>query len=181
MIRPRRRSRQCRNGDFVVSDTVIDVPEVQAFAFLVPPHLADDAGPFQLAKDEITLRVGVGIGRVGDLEGQFRQRDPCVPCAGAYPHDRRVEQRPIDVEPEFNFVERVSRPLQAQRPEADVVALARAHVDRFLEADILLAAEQVERTEMRLKRSEPWLATALQAMTIGHEEQLGQIVIPLTI
>jgi hypothetical protein len=44
---------------------MIDAPEVQAFAFLVPPHLADDAGPFQLAKDEITLRVGVGIGRVG--------------------------------------------------------------------------------------------------------------------
>ena len=41
------------------------------------------------------------------------------------------------------------RALQAQRPEADVVALARAHVDRFLEADILLAAEQVERTERR--------------------------------
>ena len=44
---------------------MIDAPEVQAFAFLVPPRLADDAGPFQLAKDEITLRVGVGIGRVG--------------------------------------------------------------------------------------------------------------------
>ena len=34
---------------------------------------------------------------------------------------------------------------------------------------------------MRLKRSEPWLATALQAMTIGHEEQLGQIVIALAV
>ena len=67
----------------MVGDIVIDAPEVQAFAFLVPPHLADDAGPFQLAKDEITLHVGVGIGRVGDLEGQFRQRDPCVPRAGA--------------------------------------------------------------------------------------------------
>jgi hypothetical protein len=63
----------------VVGDIVIDAPEVQAFAFLVPPHLADDAGPFQLVKDEITLRVGVGIGRVGDLKGPFRQRDPCVP------------------------------------------------------------------------------------------------------
>ena len=60
---PRRRSRQCRNGDFVVGDIVIDAPEVQAFAFLVPPHLADGAGPFQLAKDEITLRVGVGVRR----------------------------------------------------------------------------------------------------------------------
>jgi hypothetical protein len=75
-----------------------------------------------------------------DLEGQFRQRDPCVPRAGADPQDRRVEWRAIDVEPEFGFVERVFRALHAQRPEADVVALARAHVDRFLEADILLAA-----------------------------------------
>ena len=46
-------------------------------------------------------------------------------------------------------LEQTVRALQAQRPEADVVALARAHVDRFLEADILLAAEQVERTERR--------------------------------
>jgi hypothetical protein len=49
-------------------------PEVQAFAFLVPPYLADDARPFQLAKDEIALCVGVGIACV--------RATPKAPTAG---------------------------------------------------------------------------------------------------
>ena len=55
----------------------------------------------------------------------------------------------IGVQPEFRIVQRFVAPLQAQRPEADVMAFARAHVDRLLEADVLSAPKQKERAERR--------------------------------
>ena len=60
-----------------------------------------------------------------------------------------VNGRTVGVEPEVRIVQGLVVPLQAQRPEADVMALARAHVDRLLEADVLAAPEQKERAERR--------------------------------
>ena len=41
-----------------------------AVARAAPSDLADCAQAFQLADDEVSFLVGVGVGRVGDREGE---------------------------------------------------------------------------------------------------------------
>jgi len=59
----------------------------------------------------------------------------------------------IGIEPELRRVGLLGT-IQAERPKADVVALAWTAVDRLLEAYVLLAAKEVERAE-RCRRVRP--------------------------
>lgn len=86
---------------------------------------------------------------MGELEGEFGEGEARVSRSGADPERGAINGRTVGVEPEVRIVQRLFVPLQAQRPEADVMAFARAHVDRLLEADILSAPEQKERAERR--------------------------------
>jgi hypothetical protein len=56
-----------------------------AVARAAPVDLADCAQAFQLADDEVSFLVGVGVGRVGDLEGEPGERKAGVARAGADP------------------------------------------------------------------------------------------------
>ena len=86
---------------------MVDPPGCEALAFLMPTHLADDAEALEFVEDEIAFGVGVGIGRVGDLKGEFGQRESGVPRARADPERGRVERRLVGIEPEFRRVQRL--------------------------------------------------------------------------
>jgi hypothetical protein len=61
----------------------------------------------------------------------------------------RLRWRTVGVQPELRRRQFVFALLQIGRPEAHMMALARAVVDRLLEADVLAAPEEVERAERR--------------------------------
>jgi hypothetical protein len=56
-----------------------------AVARTAPTDLADCAQALQLADDEFSFLVGVGVGRVGNLEGEPGERKAGVARAGADP------------------------------------------------------------------------------------------------
>src|ERR1700722_1388895 len=97
--------------------------------------VANGAAPFELGNDEIALGVDIVVSRVGELESELGEGEPRVPRSGAHPERRFANGWTIGVQPEFRIVQWLVAPLQAQGPEADVMALARAHVDGLLEAD----------------------------------------------
>src|SRR6202034_4521639 len=99
---------------------------------------------FELGNDEIGLGVDVVSGRVSELEGELGEGEAGGPRSRPHPERGLGDSRTIGVQPELRIVQRFVAPLEAQRPEADVVALSRALVDRLLKADVLRAPEQEE-------------------------------------
>lgn len=121
----------------------------QVMAGLVERRRADHAAGRQGIDDMGPLQIGVGIRRMRDLERQPRQRKSGVARSGAEPDDALALVRPVFVEPEARVRDVDLRLRQALRPEAHVMALARTVADRLLEADVLAAAEEIERAEGR--------------------------------
>jgi len=141
-------SSEVRRRHIPVRHVVIDAGD-KRFPGALQHHVADGATPCELGNDEIALGVDVVRGRVSELEGELGEGEAGVPRSRPDPERGFANRWTIGVQPEFRIVQRFVAPLQAQRPEADVMALARAHVDRLLEADVLSAPEQKERAERR--------------------------------
>ena len=84
---------------------------------------------------------------MGDLVREFGQAEAGVPRSSTDPEHAFAVRRSVCVEPEARRLYVRPVEVRAQRPEADVVPLARAVVDRLLETDVLAASEEEERAE----------------------------------
>ena len=67
--------------------------------------------------------------------------------AGTDPENALAIWRPVGVEPEAGCVYRFPCALEGQCPKSNVMALARAVIDRLLEADVLATSKKIERAE----------------------------------
>ena len=79
-----------------------------------------------------------------DLKREPRQRDAGILGARANPVDACCVVRTVGIQPETRFPHIGFGISEAQGPEANVMALARAVVDRLLKTDVLTATEKIE-------------------------------------
>ena len=109
----------------------------------------DRAFILQRRDNVIALDIGIRIRGVRDLECEPGEGKSCVPGAGSDPDRWLVVGRAVGVAPEAGGPDGGFGALEAQRPKANVVALAWAIVDGLLEPDVLPASEEIEGAERR--------------------------------
>src|ERR1700688_3612572 len=86
---------------------------------------------------------------VGDLECELGQGQAGIFGAGSDPEHALMVRRQVGIQPEASCSHGGLGTRQARCPESNVMALARAVIDCFLETDVLAASEQIKGAEWR--------------------------------